>query len=401
MKGDCMRLLVLLAIVFISVSLMAQTLPSVCRIDQIADYTIQEGPGHSFSVYGTMYLCNYSGNLLNNIQKYTANYYEPPDKENRYIDHWWVLENTWPSDSEYWIYDDGFEIRQLVIGSPVTYRQTRYDDNGYMLRDMLSTGLEFNFSYSTTMKLLEKNARYSPTSFERWTYDYDSLDRRITTIKSTSMDSLNWTLEKKTEYFYTQVAQSEGFNPEKYENYLEMIKEVPYVSNSHRLSHYINWDYFEGEWVNPDTIEAYDTGSYYYDEFNQADFDSHGLYLGYISVYGGGYYEYHRVRWYLGESDSEDELVQEPEIKLNCYPNPFSSSSTISFILPKSENVKLYVYNLKGQVIRRLCDESKALGEHSILWDGLDESGKQVSAGVYIVRINSGKHTSTKKITMF
>ena len=148
-----MRLLVLLAIVFISVSLMAQTLPSVCRIDQIADYTIQEGPGHSFSVYGTMYLCNYSGNLLNNIQKYTANYYEPPDKENRYIDHWWVLENTWPSNSEYWIYDDGFEIRQLVIGSPVTYRQTRYDDNGYMLRDMLSTGLEFNFSYSTTMKL--------------------------------------------------------------------------------------------------------------------------------------------------------------------------------------------------------------------------------------------------------
>ena len=67
-----MRLLVLLAIVFISVSLMAQTLPSVCRIDQIADYTIQEGPGHSFSVYGTMYLCNYSGNLLNNIQKYTG-----------------------------------------------------------------------------------------------------------------------------------------------------------------------------------------------------------------------------------------------------------------------------------------------------------------------------------------
>jgi photosystem II stability/assembly factor-like uncharacterized protein len=80
------------------------------------------------------------------------------------------------------------------------------------------------------------------------------------------------------------------------------------------------------------------------------------------------------------------------------YPNPFNCSTTIHYQLSKSSTVKLKIFNLQGQLVRELVNESQKAGEHSVNWDGRSNSGKEVTSGVYIYSIESDKKMQTKKM---
>ncbi len=73
---------------------------------------------------------------------------------------------------------------------------------------------------------------------------------------------------------------------------------------------------------------------------------------------------------------------------LTTYPNPFNPETTVQFSLQKDTKVALKVYNVKGQLVRTLCDEVLPLGEHQIEWDGRDNIDKNVSSGVYLINLN-------------
>ncbi len=75
------------------------------------------------------------------------------------------------------------------------------------------------------------------------------------------------------------------------------------------------------------------------------------------------------------------------EIFLTNYPNPFNPSTTISFNIPEESVVKIEIFNLKGQRVNILIDDHLLPGEHKIIWDGDDDSGRQVSSGVYIFQL--------------
>jgi len=66
------------------------------------------------------------------------------------------------------------------------------------------------------------------------------------------------------------------------------------------------------------------------------------------------------------------------------YPNPFNPSTTISYELAKNASVKLDVYDVMGRKIRSLLDDSKSAGYYTVVWNGRDEAGSDVSSGVYI-----------------
>ena len=82
------------------------------------------------------------------------------------------------------------------------------------------------------------------------------------------------------------------------------------------------------------------------------------------------------------------------------YPNPFNSSTLIPYSLAEPGHVELAVYNLLGRRIRTLEDSHRPAGEFAAAWDGNDEKGMGVSAGVYLYRLQSGEMTAAGKMTL-
>jgi hypothetical protein len=80
------------------------------------------------------------------------------------------------------------------------------------------------------------------------------------------------------------------------------------------------------------------------------------------------------------------------------YPNPFNPNTVIGFTVPESGSVSLMVYDVLGRHVRTLVSQPYQAGLHSVGWDGRDDSGNMVSAGVYVYTIKSGKYTAAKKM---
>jgi hypothetical protein len=81
-----------------------------------------------------------------------------------------------------------------------------------------------------------------------------------------------------------------------------------------------------------------------------------------------------------------------PVVLAQNHPNPFNPSTLISYNLRKPGHVSLQIYNLKGQLMETLVDESKQAGDHSIIWDA-----SAVSSGAYFYRITAAGSVVTRK----
>ena len=83
--------------------------------------------------------------------------------------------------------------------------------------------------------------------------------------------------------------------------------------------------------------------------------------------------------------------------QISNYPNPFNPTTTISFSIPEIGIVELSIYNIKGQKIRSLLKDQITAGEHSIVWNGEDNSNKPVSSGIYLYELNVNSKTEAVK----
>lgn len=81
-------------------------------------------------------------------------------------------------------------------------------------------------------------------------------------------------------------------------------------------------------------------------------------------------------------------------------PNPFSPATTIPFMLGREERVLLGVYDAGGKLVRVLVDGVTPAGRHDLVWDGRDNAGNAVAAGVYFVRLRAGSYGATKKLAI-
>ncbi|MCD4791915.1 MAG: T9SS type A sorting domain-containing protein [Bacteroidales bacterium] len=83
------------------------------------------------------------------------------------------------------------------------------------------------------------------------------------------------------------------------------------------------------------------------------------------------------------------------------YPNPFNHSATIKYSLAKPCNVKIKIYNQLGQEVCILSDKQMNAGEHIVIWNGKNNTGKQISSGMYFYHINiDGNFCETRKVLM-
>ena len=84
----------------------------------------------------------------------------------------------------------------------------------------------------------------------------------------------------------------------------------------------------------------------------------------------------------------------------NAYPNPFNPTTTVPYALPKDGRVKLAIYNILGQHVATLLNESQRAGYHRVVWNGRSESGMVVGSGVYFVKMEAAGFLKTRKIVM-
>jgi len=101
-----------------------------------------------------------------------------------------------------------------------------------------------------------------------------------------------------------------------------------------------------------------------------------------------------------GYTDSEyTEQAIMPVLRSN-FPNPFNPTTTISFLLPKDATCTLDVYNIRGQKVKNLINETRFAGNHSVVWNGLDDNGKPVSSGLYFYRLTTPNSSQTNKMLL-
>lgn len=85
-------------------------------------------------------------------------------------------------------------------------------------------------------------------------------------------------------------------------------------------------------------------------------------------------------------STGEEEIAYSvPHHQLKVYPNPFNPETNIIFSLARDSCVRLKVYNIRGQLVRTLIEETLPAGEHLFLWNDRDGKNSSVSSGVYFL----------------
>lgn len=103
----------------------------------------------------------------------------------------------------------------------------------------------------------------------------------------------------------------------------------------------------------------------------------------------------------LQPKDIDGEILPAPsaiELAQN-YPNPFNPSTQISFGTPTEQHVELRIFNAMGVPVRTLVSTQLAAGTYTIEWDGHDDSGNQLSSGVYLYMLRAGDaHVERKMI---
>ena len=82
------------------------------------------------------------------------------------------------------------------------------------------------------------------------------------------------------------------------------------------------------------------------------------------------------------------------------YPNPFNPSTNITYELNSDAYVDMKVYDMHGSFVKNLVSKNETAGYHNINWDGTNNKGQRVSAGIYIYRLRSDDVSHTKKMIL-
>ena len=81
-------------------------------------------------------------------------------------------------------------------------------------------------------------------------------------------------------------------------------------------------------------------------------------------------------------------------------PNPFSVETELAYTLPDAGRIHAAVYDVTGRMVVELADEVRAAGRHTLRWDGRDDAGHRLPAGVYLVRLASRTAAQARKVVI-
>lgn len=79
------------------------------------------------------------------------------------------------------------------------------------------------------------------------------------------------------------------------------------------------------------------------------------------------------------------------------HPNPFTSTTTISYVLPRRSDVEIVVFNIFGQQVRTLLQTENDAGKYTLSWNGVDDVGRKVMSGLYVYQLRAGSVVIARK----
>jgi hypothetical protein len=103
---------------------------------------------------------------------------------------------------------------------------------------------------------------------------------------------------------------------------------------------------------------------------------------------------------YVGVSGNPPTGLPKAHSLAGCRPNPMNGRADIRFALPGESRVRLDIYGSTGQLVRRLADGRYPAGFHQARWDGRDDAGTRVAAGVYVLRLKAGSFAASSRIVV-
>ena len=144
------------------------------------------------------------------------------------------------------------------------------------------------------------------------------------------------------------------------------------ATNTSQMQVYVYWD-----------EEVWESGTYYY-WLQNLDFDGSSAFHGPISIIvnldGGG-----------------SPVIPVIQGISSIYPNPFYPNTAVRFGIVRPGNVKVAVYNTRGQIVRELFEGFRDQGTHTLQWDGTDANGSALPSGMYVIRMTSGTQVYQRK----
>ena len=130
----------------------------------------------------------------------------------------------------------------------------------------------------------------------------------------------------------------------------------------------------------------------------RAEADSNLVFTGTTGTDGS--YEVVLPAYVAVEEEREGQVFPSGFELFQNYPNPFNPTTVIPYRLAERTEVELTIYNILGQRVKTLVQEVQDAGSYAAVWDGRDNQGAGLAAGVYIYRLRCGVFVQARKMVM-
>ncbi|MBC8310728.1 MAG: T9SS type A sorting domain-containing protein [Candidatus Marinimicrobia bacterium] len=108
----------------------------------------------------------------------------------------------------------------------------------------------------------------------------------------------------------------------------------------------------------------------------------------------------HPINLIIASSIGENVEITNEFTLMNIYPNPFNPQTSINYELSVDSFVSLDIYNMNGQLVNQLVNKTVSAGMNSVVWNGINSAGMDVSAGVYLVKLNSNGNSISQMVSL-
>ncbi len=314
---------------------------------------------------------------------------------------------AWENSSKYeWTYNDNnktLEIRSAWISGAwknISKEEYIYDGNNNLISENTFTWISSSntwenlywrlFTYNSNNKKTYENEKKWNSGTSNWedksrsTYTYNSSGKLLHQLEE-SFNSGSWEVDSEMKFTYDANDHVISYIQDNEDKYTYRYNAD---GNCNGGSHE-SW--LTNHWVSAD--DPY-SGMFlpWLFELEYNNFSLATEIKWYTSIFPG--YEF--SVYYKGITDIKEKKSTPQSFTLNQnYPNPFNPSTKISYTIPKNSNVTLKVYDILGNEISTLVNNSQTAGTYKVNFDA-----SNLSSGLYLYKIQAGQFSQVRKMML-